>query len=230
MLTRVKVGVRHSFPRLWDNLLLMFPFLYRTRIVKYETDLGGSGIDELLAQLEKVSELDGNVIECGAAYCGSSVIMAEYLRLRHVDKLIYACDSFEGFNERELAKERERGLTMAGDKAFTYTSYEYVKRKIKRLGFDGAVVLVKGFFEETLETIESKFCFALVDCDLEASTLYSMERVWRDLVGGGRILVDDYHDEGWGGVKRAVDFFVGKHRDEIAEYGSLNRLYLVCKE
>jgi len=72
--------------------------------------------------------------------------MAKYLNLRQVNsKRIYACDSFERFDRAELMKERKSGLTKTSDKAFTSTSYEYVKKKIKKLGFENTIIPIKGF-------------------------------------------------------------------------------------
>jgi hypothetical protein len=229
-LDNLKTKVKHTVPQpILNSVLLTFPFLYRTKLIKYETNLE-SGIDELLAQLGMVIKLDGSIIECGSTYCGTSIIMAGYARSIHASKVIYAYDSFEGFDCAELEKERKAGLVNASDKAFTITSYEYVKRKIKRLGFEGVVVPVKGYFEQTLPNITGKFCFALIDCDLRDSIVYCAERIWPDLNSGGRIVIDDYTDEGWKGARLGVDFFTNKYRDEISEHGLLNRLYFVCKK
>jgi len=229
-LDRLRAKVKQTVPQpLLNSVLLTLPFLYRTKLINYETNLG-SGIDELLAQLGMVISLDGDIIECGSTYCGSSIIMANYLRSNHVHKVIYACDSFEGFDRAELDKERKAGLVNSPDNPFTFASYEYVRRKIERLGFEGAVIPIKGFFKQTLPNIKSKFCFALVDCDLRDSIVFCMERIWLDLVSGGRIVIDDYADENWKGAKLGIDFFVSKYKDEISKEGMLNRLYFVCKK
>lgn len=229
-LDKLKAIVKHTVPQpLLNSVLLTFPFLYRTRLVKYETNLG-SGIDELLAHLGMVVSLDGDIIECGSTYCGTSIIMADYLCSKQVHKVIYACDSFKGFDRAELDKEKEVGWTKTSDKAFTFTSYEYVRRKIKKLGFEGVVIPVEGFFEQTLPSIKGKFCFALIDCDLRDSTVFCMERIWLDLVSGGCIVIDDYANENWKGARLGVDFFINKYGNDISEHGMLHRLYFVRKK
>ena len=97
-------------PIIFNNFLLIFPFLYRTKLVNYETDLEENhGIDDLLQQLNMVLNLEGDIIECGSSRCGTSIIIANYLRSKQVySKMIYACDSFEGFDRYELRQERER--------------------------------------------------------------------------------------------------------------------------
>jgi hypothetical protein len=214
-----------------NGILLQFPFLYRLRLVYYETDLSANnGIAELLTHLQMTTEIDGNIIECGCSLCGSSIIMARYLHSKGLHKSIYACDSFSGFDLDELARERNDGLTKASDNAFTLTSYEYVQKKIARLGVDDVVIPIRGFFRDTLPQIQSKFSFALIDCDLKESTLYCAETIWPKLVPHGRILFDDYDSEEFQGVRLGVDTFIKQHSQEIAEHGLLKRFYFVHKK
>ena len=217
-----------------NGLLLKFPFLYRTKLVNYESQLGkNNGIEDLLTKLNTVLNVEGNVIECGSYVCGTTVIIANYLRLTGTNKKVYALDLFGGgFNTKELEEERLAGLTKAKDTAFTHTSYEYVKRKIERLGFSTIIIPVRGFFEYNLPYIDSKFCFALIDCDLKKSILYCAETIWPNLSKGGVILFDDYDYElyrAFKGPKIAIDEFVNKYRSEVSEHGLLSRLYCIVK-
>jgi O-methyltransferase len=226
-----RAAAKRAIPSaLLNNLLLTFPALYRTGIVRYETTLAdGHGIDDLVSQLEHVLHLEGEIIECGSSRCGASVIMAYELRARGVRKTIYACDSFTGFDRVELANEQRQGLTGASDTAFTSTSLAYVKRKLHRLGVDDAVLPVQGFFRDTLPQLDSPLCFALVDCDLRESMTYCAETLWPKLVAGARMVFDDYCEPNFRGAKLAVDAFVARHGSEIAEHGLLRRLYCVRK-
>jgi hypothetical protein len=217
-------------PSILNEVLLAFPFLYRTRLVYYETNLKDHrGIDELLAQLSLVLNVEGSVIECGSSRCGTSIIMADYSRSRGIRKTVYACDSFEGFDPVELAEERKAGLADAPDWAFTSTSYEYVRRKVRRLGLEGMVVPVKGFFQDTLPQLRDKFCFALIDCDLARSTLYCAETLWPKLTSNGRIVFDDYHTRVFRGARLGIESFVTKYGHEMRDHGVMTRLYYVCK-
>src|SRR6266849_1470737 len=110
-----KSRLRNIIP--YDTLLLRFPFLYETKYVFYETELkedsnAPGGIDDLLSQMAMVLNVEGEIIECGSARCGTSVIMANYLRAQHINKKILACDSFEGFDRAELEREQKAGLTI----------------------------------------------------------------------------------------------------------------------
>lgn len=221
-------------PVILNNLLLKFPFLYRSKLVHYESNLQRNhGIEDLLKQLDKVLNIEGDIIECGCLSCGTSIIMANYLSLKQIhSKKIYACDSFKGFDKDELAKERKLGLTNSSGKAFTSNSYEYVREKIKKLGLEDIVIPVKGFFKNTLpHLIESKkFSFVLIDCNLKDNTIYCAETIWPNLVKGGCILFDDYQSEGFRGVRIGIEFFVDKYKNEFSEYILMNRLYYIYKK
>lgn len=226
-----KAKLKHTIsPALLNTLLLRFPLLYRTGFVCYETNLqAGGGIDELIAQLATVLDVEGDIIECGSSRCGASIIMANYLRTQHVNKKIFACDSFAGFDRAELEREQEAGLTTATSASFTSTSYSYVQKKIAALRFQDTVLPVKGYFEDTLPHMSGPFCLALVDCDLRDSLLYAAEIIWPHLLSQGCIVFDDYRESTFKGAKQGVDIFVEKHRSEISEHRLLNRLYYVRK-
>ena len=212
-----------------NKILLTFPFLYGWKLVDYESCLSGDGRKELLNKLGDVLHLDGNVIECGSARCGTTVIMANYLWTKASHKLVYACDTFGGFDLNELEREREAGLTYASDKAFTYNSHDYVKRKIEKFGVSDLVITVKGLFKDTLPKMNSKFCFALIDCDLKDSIIFCTETIWQKLSHEGIMMFDDYGSDLYRGAKEAVDYLVDKYKNEISEHGIIKQLYYIRK-
>ncbi|MCH7574097.1 MAG: class I SAM-dependent methyltransferase [Candidatus Marinimicrobia bacterium] len=217
-------------PRLLDAVLLTFPFLYATRLVRYETNLvPQGGIDELLENLKATQDIAGDIIECGSSRCGGSAIMANWIKARGLNKKVYACDSFEGFDRDELALETAAGKTSAPATAFTSTSLEYVLKKLNRLGLNDIVMPVKGYFQDTLPGLDHQYSLALIDCDLKASMVYCATEIWPRLNRGGRLLFDDYTDPHFLGAREGVDEFVGLMGAEIAEHRLLGRLYLVVK-
>ena len=226
-----KARLKHAIPPAWLNAtLLAFPFLYATPLVRWETNLvEDGGVEDLLDQLERAMPLEGDVLECGSSRCGGSVLMARALRARGRAKTIFACDSFAGFDRAELADERRTGRTDATDRDFTSTSLAYVRRKLAVLGMDGIVQPVPGYFQDTLPGLDRRWCFSLIDCDLEKSMTYCAEYAWPRTVPGGRIVFDDYTRERFAGARVAVDAFVERHREEIAEHGLLRRLYFVTR-
>jgi O-methyltransferase len=208
---------------LYDTVLLDLPYLYRTPVIAYESHLYDI-IDRLLEIALKQTNSVGDIIECGAARCGTSCIIGMHLKANRIKKRIFALDSFgQGFERRELEDERRAGLTTAQMDHFTYNSIEYVKKKIRKLGLDNYVIPVDGWFRETLPTIEGPFSFAIIDCDLERSTNECLEYVWPRLSSGGVMLIDDYANHDYQGVKKALDRFLEERIGRISHIHRANR-------
>ena len=217
--------------RLYNWIMLSLPWLQHFSIVNYESALHPVGLQELLGLLGRVATLEGDIIECGTYRCGTSLLMAKYVRSLGGQKLVYALDSYEGFKPEELEAERRLGLAAPrAARAFESTTYDYVCQKISKLGFEDVVVPVKGFFEQTLPGLVAnrRFCFAFIDCDLKDSMTYCAETLWPALSPGGIIAFDDYGSERYKGVGIAVDGFTSSQRNAV-DHGLLRQLYYVRK-
>ena len=194
----------------------------------FETVLGEDGISDLLEALADVSGVPGDLVECGSWRGGSAMILGEALRRQTDARIVYACDSYEGFDLEELRSEREAGRTGEPDDAFASTSVKYVEAKIRARGLEGRVVPVKGYFAETLVTLDGPFAMALIDCDLPASILFAARTLWPRLSPGGLMLFDDYlNAERFSGARVAVDEFRVERRAEIDDERLQRRLYRV---
>ena len=214
----------------WDKIFLSFPMLYKTRIINFESYCGSTAIKEILQNLDMTQNIEGNIIECGSARIGTSVIMANYLRSKKINKKIFACDSFgKGFVPEELENERKLGLCKDKDSDFTYNSFEYVSKKIKVLNLEKYIIPIQGFFKKTLPKLESRFCFGFIDCDLKDSVIFSADTVWRNLSNKGILVFDDYNAPGHKGVKLGVDSFIKEHEKEILEKGFRNKMFFIQK-
>jgi hypothetical protein len=226
-----KSRLRNALPKRWvEELLLALPFLYGTRLVRYETNMaGGGGLEDLLSQLDGCLEVDGDVVECGSDLAGTTIIMAKHLERRGKSKRIHACDSFRGFDPEELEREKSRGWAAVRDDRFTQTSVSYVTRKLERLRVADRVRVVPGFFQDTLEAIDGPLCFVFIDCDLKDSLVYCAETLWPRLASGGRMVFDDYAAPHFKGAKIGIDEFVERHASEIADHGFLRRTYFALK-
>jgi len=217
-------------PPILNNLLLTLPFLYKTKFINYESYLDTLSIKELSDSINELKDLPGNIIECGCARCGTSSILAHYLKENKIEKILFALDSFVGFDEKELLEERKLGLTNLDSKSFTYSSYEYVVKKIKKLELSDKIIPIKGFFEKTMPNLDSKFCMGFIDCDLSKSISFVTENIWSRLTPGGQLFFDDYDNIEFKGVKIAVDDFIKNHVNEIKEHGKSHRLYYIKKQ
>ncbi len=227
----LKIKIAQKIPlQFLNNLLLSLPFLYKTKFINYESYLDEYSIKELLDCINKLKDLPGNIIECGCARYGTTSILGNYLKLNGIEKKIFALDSFTGFDPKELLRERQLGLTNFSSKFFTYSSYEYVVKKIQKLELSAQITPIGGFFKDTLPNLDSKFCMGFIDCDLRESTTFVTEKIWPQLTSGGQLFFDDYYDEEIKGVKLAVDDFVKNHHNEIEEHGIQKRLYHIKKQ
>jgi hypothetical protein len=219
-------------PNVYNSVLLGMPYLNRLPLVNYETNMDHQGIRDILELLDTAVNLEGEIIECGASRCGTSMIMINHLRARGSDQKVYACDSFEGFDREELQREKQMGLTTISDKAFTSTSYSYVLNKIHRLGYEGSIIPIKGYFEQTLPSLPAdlKFSFIFIDCDLKDSMMYCAETLWPRLTPAGILAFDDYLSSDFKGAQLAAETFVAEKGAEVESYGLMNRLYFARKK
>jgi len=228
---RIKFKIASKVPiRLINNTFLAIPSLYKTRFINYEAFLDDKSIEEIKSAILKHKKTDGNIVECGSARCGTSVILGNYLRTNKIKKKIFALDSFEGFDKEELKNEQKNELTNAPNNSFARTSYEYVQKKIKKLELDDIIFPIKGFFEDTLPKINDKICVALIDCDLKKSMDFASESVWEKLISGGTMFLDDYYAERFDGPKISIDEFVKKHQSEIQSHGINQKIYHITKK
>jgi len=125
----IKIALKIPTPIL-DNILLNFPLLYKSRFIRYESGTPQHHIELLIQAINETKNLQGDIIECGSNRCGTTVILAKFLKTNNINKKIYALDSFTGFVPKEIKKERELGLTNFTEDSYNYNSFEYVKRKL----------------------------------------------------------------------------------------------------
>ena len=229
----LKVMLAKSLPQpILNKILLRFPSFYRNDFVNYESYLDReNGIPELLNKFEEALAVEGDVIECGCARAGTSVIMGTRIEGARKEKTVYALDTFDGFDKGEIEKEVQAGnVPDYSDHDFKYNSYEYVQQKLKRLGLTKRVIPVKGLFQDTMKEIRAEsYCFGFIDCDLEDSLLFATREVWKKLSHGGIIMMDDYNSDQYRGVTKAVDKLVKEFGSNVKEHKFLKRLYYIKK-
>jgi O-methyltransferase len=125
---------------------------------------------------------------------------------------VYGLDSFEGFpdpapqdaqNDGRMHPDVHRG-------ALADASYEDLLARIRLLGWDDQVQVIKGFFEDTLQRLEAeRFSLVHLDCDLYQSYKTCLEFTYPRMLPGSFIVFDDYRIPAnvYPGADRAVDEF-----------------------
>src|SRR5918999_1394155 len=94
-----------------EKTLLTFPFLYKLPLIEYESHMLPEDRNAIINEINDILEhgIDGDIIECGTARCGTTAIMSNFLKKQAPERHVYACDSFSGFIPQEYQKEETLG-------------------------------------------------------------------------------------------------------------------------
>lgn len=157
-----------------------------------------NAVFELLA--DRIEKLDGDLAELGV-YRGE---FAAKLNRRFPERTLYLFDTFEGFDQRDVGVETESGYSRAAAGDFADTSPELI---LSRMAAPETVVIRKGYFPETVQGLEARFALVSLDADLYEPTLNGLKWFYPRMVSGGVILLHDYQNARFGGVRAAVEAF-----------------------
>jgi hypothetical protein len=142
--------------------------------------------------------IEGDIAELGVYRGNSAAILAFYAR-RYRRKL-YLIDTFEGFDRGDLVGEDKSNKVEFAD-----TSLDYVREVVG----NESVRFVQGRFPLSItpELNKSRFCLVHIDCDLYRPAKAGLEFFYPRLSPGGLLIVHDYANPYWVGIKRGVDEF-----------------------
>lgn len=152
--------------------------------------------------------LKGNVAECGV-YRGET---AMFINKYWSDRLLYLCDTFEGFSEKDIGNESNNFLEFKNGphkcNPFRNETPEMLIENVKRrMLYPDNVKIYQGYFPECARNIVDKFCFVNLDMDLCQPQLEGLRFFWNKMEIGGVILLHDYFHPDLPGVKAAVTDF-----------------------
>lgn len=156
---------------------------------------------KLSFELDNVS---GSVAECGV-FRGW---FASYINEFFPDRSLYLFDSFAGFSERDIEKEKDSDVIQWFDIGFNRAFQRGCETAaLMRMPYPEKVIIKKGFVPETFEDIQNEcFAFVNIDMDLYKPQLDALTFFAPRMTAGGVILVHDYYDHYLSsGVKKAVD-------------------------
>lgn len=177
-------------------------------------------VDQRIAFIKGYAEwinnmsMDGNVAECGV-FRGDS---AKFINCYFPDRKLYLCDTFEGFAdidlqyEKELNNQRFKQSRFADQIFFSETGTDFVMSKMV---YPENIVIKKGYFPESMQDVEDRFCFVNLDMDLYVPMLNGLRYFWDKMVYSGCILLHDYFSDVFTGVKQAVDVFEAERGIDI---------------
>lgn len=188
--------------------------------------------------IEKAN-LPGIFIEAGCALGGSSILIAS---LKRAERPFFIYDVFgmipaptaedpQDVHNRYKVISGGESQGIGGDKYYGYQEnlYETVRFNLRRFRINceaQAVSLVKGLVQETME-INQPVAFAHVDVDWHDPVMTCLEQITPNLIVGGAIILDDYHD--WGGCRKATDEYFRKTGDQFFLDDSAGSMKIIRK-
>ena len=161
------------------------------------------------------AKMEGNVAECGV-FQGDC---AKFINYHFPERKLYLCDTFEGFDSSDMQYEKANSEAFEKSRFsdrtfFAETGSDFV---LAKMPYPKNVVIRKGYFPESMEGVEDKFCFVNLDMDLYVPMLNGLRFFWDKMVSNGCILLHDYFSDVFQGVKRAVDTFEREREIRIAK-------------
>ncbi len=138
----------------------------------------------------------GDFIETGVWRGGACIYMRAVLAIRGVnDRRIWVADSFEGLPPPDKETYPADTKSWLHEVPLLAVSLEEVKKNFEKYNcLDDQVVFLKGWFKDTLSTIDPAQRFAIIrlDGDLYESTIQSLTALYPKLSPSGFVVVDDY--------------------------------------
>ncbi|HEV8338521.1 MAG TPA: TylF/MycF/NovP-related O-methyltransferase [bacterium] len=184
--------------------------------------------------LSLVSDIEGDVVECGVGRGHSLLAFAILLRDEEKVRNLWGFDSFAGFpapTEEDHSPRNPR----AGE--WAVASRQDVHRLLLQAGLDPwfvdtRVVLVEGFFQDTLPHYRGRQIALLhLDVDLYASYRSCLTHLWPKVAVGGVVLFDEYRNTmeniKFPGAAKAIDEFFGAEASRLRRDESSGKFYLV---
>jgi hypothetical protein len=184
---------------------LLKKLLPRHRIVPTPAQLADTALPERdlqndyvrLATLEllcrRLESVPGAAAELGV-YRG---FFARCINFLLPERRLYLFDSFEGFSEEAQAPE-------AMQAAHRNTA---VGNVLAIMPHPQNIIVKPGFFPDSLEGLEERFCLVSLDVDFYQTTLDGLRYFWPRLSPGGYLMLHDWGSPKLPGVARALEDF-----------------------
>lgn len=194
-----------------DNLFIcnMHVFTKKRNVELYKfRDYLLQGVDyvrvstlELIAREIYDKKVSGAVAELGVYRGDFTKVISTFFN----DRKLYLFDTFEGFPEKDIEIDKSKNYSDAKVERFKDTNIEIVLNKIEH---KNDVYIKKGYFPDTAVSINNEsFAFVSIDVDLFKPTYDGLCFFYSKLTKGGYILIHDYNNSYYSGVKEAVNKF-----------------------
>lgn len=160
---------------------------------------------------ERIKNFPGDIVECGVSTGHGILYFSLLCELTGNERAIWGFDSFSGF---PASTDPDR----KADSTFQMQSHDYASppEMVMKVLSDGRVSphfvansirLVKGYFDQTLDSYHGEIALLHLDCDLYESYITCLNKLYPKMKPGGIIMFDEYEDSDFPGAKRAIDEF-----------------------
>lgn len=143
--------------------------------------------------------IEGNVAEAGV-FRGD---FAQHINVFFPTKKLYLIDTFEGFDERDIAVDIKESY-INGIQDWNDTEIQLVLDKMRH---KQNCIVKKGYFPDVMKNVDDRFCFVSLDMDLYQPIYEGLCYFYPRLNKGGYIFVHDCRNLGYLGARKAlIDF------------------------
>jgi O-methyltransferase len=162
-----------------------------------------------LAIAERISHLDGCVVECGVWRGGMIAGIADILGSQ---RSYYLFDSFDGLPKAQEIDGQAAHLWQANVESPGYydncSAPEEFAKQAMTLSCAKDFTLNKGWFDSTVPNfqLKDKIVLLRLDADWYESTKICLDHLFDSVTAGGLIILDDYY--AWDGCSRAIHDFL----------------------
>jgi O-methyltransferase len=196
------------------------------RAVRPYTMTGNDKLHALITATRYIHRhgIPGAVVECGVWRGGSMHAVARTLdQLGDHSRDLYLYDTYEGMTEPSDKDVRYDGRPASGILAAADNRslvWAWATLEDVRAGFDTVpypaerLHFIKGPVEETVPAqAPDEIAILRLDTDWYESTVHELEHLYRRLVPGGVLIIDDYGH--WQGSRRATDEFLERTGERL---------------
>lgn len=158
-----------------------------------------------LAMRIESAEIPGAMAELGV-YRGD---LAWQMNMAMPGRKLYLFDTFSGFDRRDMPGESTSACECCRQGTFRDTSAGYV---MSRMPFPDNVVIREGYFPETVSGLDDvTYSLVSLDPDLYMPALEGLRYFVPRISRGGAIILHDYDNQRFPGIRKAVDEYEAAH-------------------
>jgi len=161
---------------------------------------------EQVSKFIKDTSIDGCFIECGVKQGTSSVIMAKTTGKNGI--LFDTWSGFPGWTKEDAPTKGNRKRVEKRTNRPS-TKDECIENLTKN-GVISQCVMVQGDILNTVPSFDKeslKIALMHIDTDIYMPAKISLDNFWQYMAHGGVIVIHDYADAKWPGIKQAIDEF-----------------------